>query len=66
MKKFKIWMTIEEITITDDDETYEDAPLLPLPIKECATLEEAETLMNDIYNQYYEPLTPDNNESKTN
>jgi len=62
MKKFKIWMTIEEITITDDDESYEDAPLLPLPIAEYTTLKEAETLMRSIHDDYYEPLTSNNND----
>lgn len=60
--RYKVWLHLEEIT-TDDEGNEEfktrDDLILPMDVAEEDTLEDAERVMNDIYNRYYpEPDLP--------
>jgi SepF-like predicted cell division protein (DUF552 family) len=57
MKKYKVWLHLEEITLDEDGEEEEymsmDEEVLPLPVAEVDTQEDAERFMNELYNAYY-------------
>lgn len=59
--RYKVWLHLEEITTDDEgneDFKTRDDLILPLDVAEEDTLEDAERVMNEIHNVYWNPDSP--------